>query len=394
MDRTDHKSIFQAVEGIWPPKWIEEEASRLGFVKRRRKLNLLLFVRCLVLGMGSAGGRSLCGLRRTYIKAGGGYLARSSFHQRFTEELVSLLSALVDRALRQREAHRKLGGAFSALRELFAIDSSIVQLAPKLADDWPGAWAHHSPAAMKITTVTNVVGRNIKRLRLPPGSRHDVHLLEAGPWLKDRLLIMDLGFLSTPLFKKVADEQGYFRCRLRKRSTPKLLKVFSPQGADLVGLPLRDAQNKTSHVIIDALALMTWQERPKKSKCCSTPFRVIAIRSNDGSGWFRYVTNAPPEMLSADACSAIYAARWEVELMFKEMKSEYRLDEFSSKSAEVHLALIHASLLSFILSKRLRRVVMRLERKRVLPHDRWARVLRDSADRPLEVPVSVKIVAA
>ena len=93
-------------------------------------------------------------------------------------------------------------------------------------------------------------------------------------------------------------------------------------------------------------------------------------------------------MLRAEACSAIDAARWEIELMFKEMKSEDRLNEFSSKSPEVNLTLIYASLLSFVLSKRLRRVVAQLERKRVLPHDRWARVLRNSASELLAVVCS------
>ena len=93
-------------------------------------------------------------------------------------------------------------------------------------------------------------------------------------------------------------------------------------------------------------------------------------------------------MLRAEAGSAIDAARWEIELMFKEMKSEYRLNEFSSKSPEVNLTLIYASLPSFVLSKRLQRVVVQLERKRVLPHDRWARVLRNSASELLALVCS------
>ena len=99
---------------------------------------------------------------------------------------------------------------------------------------------------MKITAVTNVVGRNIKPLSLSPGNRHDVHLLEAGPWLKDRLLVMDLGFFSAKLFMKIAGEGGYFLCRLKKQSTPRLLRSFRRECDSLVSLSLRDAQEMTS----------------------------------------------------------------------------------------------------------------------------------------------------
>ena len=99
---------------------------------------------------------------------------------------------------------------------------------------------------MKITAVINVVGRNIKRLSLSPGSRHDVHLLEAGPWLKDRLLVMDLGFFSAKLFMKIAGEGGYFLCRLKKQSTPRLLSSFRRESDEIVNLSLRDAQEMTS----------------------------------------------------------------------------------------------------------------------------------------------------
>ncbi len=71
MARKQSTDIFDAVEKILPSRWIAEEAERVGCIKRQRKLNLLVFVRCLVLGMGTAGGRSLCALRRLYMKTSG-----------------------------------------------------------------------------------------------------------------------------------------------------------------------------------------------------------------------------------------------------------------------------------------------------------------------------------
>jgi hypothetical protein len=71
------------------------------------------------------------------------------------------------------------------------------------SEQWPGAFAHHSPAAVKLTAVTNVVGRDLRRLRMVPGSRHDIHLLEVGSWMFDRLIVFDLGFYNAKVFQHI-----------------------------------------------------------------------------------------------------------------------------------------------------------------------------------------------
>jgi hypothetical protein len=114
---------------------------------------------------------------------------------------------------------RHLGGALDAFKEVLAIDSTVVRVSPKLKQDLPGAWAHHSPAAVKITAVTNVVGRDLRCI-FSPGSRHDVHLLESESWLRDRLILFDLGFFKAELFKEIDAASGYFLCRLKKQSNP------------------------------------------------------------------------------------------------------------------------------------------------------------------------------
>lgn len=43
-------------------------------------------------------------------------------------------------------------------------------------------------------------------------------------------------------------------------------------------------------------------------------------------------TNIPSEALSARDVAATYAVRWEVELLFKELKSQYRLDQIARPS--------------------------------------------------------------
>ena len=123
----------RAVERVLPAAKIQQLGEETGTVRRRRKLDLVLFVRTLVPGFGAPGGRSLAGFRRLYQRIADVTIARSSFHQRFTDGLVELMRRLLESALRSTRSTRHLGGAFDAFFEVLSIDSSIVRVAPGLA---------------------------------------------------------------------------------------------------------------------------------------------------------------------------------------------------------------------------------------------------------------------
>jgi putative transposase len=54
-----------------------------------------------------------------------------------------------------------------------------------------------------------------------------------------------------------------------------------------------------------------------------------------------------------DDIAKLYGARWEIELLFKELKSGYALDEIDTKNVQIIKAFIWTSILSLIVSRRL-----------------------------------------
>jgi IS4 transposase len=54
---------------------------------------------------------------------------------------------------------------------------------------------------------------------------------------------------------------------------------------------------------------------------------VVRVRDSDRGSYLFYLTNMASEGLGAKAVSRIHACRWQVELVFKELKSHYRLHE-------------------------------------------------------------------
>lgn len=388
MAQGESSRFLAQVEGVLPRKKIQVWARELGVVRRQRKLDIVTFVYALVLGFGSARTRSLSAFRRLYMRTSGVVLARSSFHGRFSEPLAHLLKRLLELAISSdTKRPTSLRGVASAFVEVLAVDSSIVRVSEDMAEEWPAAWSNHTKAAVKITAVTNVVGRNLKRIRFSPGSRHDIHLLESGSWLKNRLIVFDLGFFKVGIFKEIDAAGGYFLSRLKKQSNPVILKPHTKELKNTIGMKLKDVQALASRGVVDADALMSYIIKPLKHLHCTAPFRVVALFNERENTWHRYVTNAPREMLSAENMTAIYAARWEIELLFKELKSGYRLEDITTANPAANLCLICSALLTLLISRRLQHVLKAASklRHRSLPHDRWWRLFATVASEVMSI---------
>jgi len=90
----------------------------------------------------------------------------------------------------------------------------------------------------------------------------------------------------------------------------------------------------------------------------------------------------------------LYQARWEVELLFRELKTTYGLDEINSGKPEVVEALILIGLLSLVVSRTLRKLFIEIieaqqdeeddaDASSLLPRERWARAFGRHSDRIL-----------
>ena len=94
MARTTGGQISASISSVLPPRRIAQLARELGVVKRQRKVDIVRLVQALVLGFRLDRVRSLSGLRRAYQLMTGQWLARSSFHARFTAPFAELMRRL------------------------------------------------------------------------------------------------------------------------------------------------------------------------------------------------------------------------------------------------------------------------------------------------------------
>lgn len=98
----------------------------------------------------------------------------------------------------------------------------------------------------------------------------------------------------------------------------------------------------------------------------------------------------PPEMMRAEHMTAVYAARWEVELLFRELKKSYRIEQTPSKSRHVAETLTYAALLTLVVSRALQRALCarwKADPWRT-PIDRWAVLVATVAQQLLALITS------
>jgi len=82
-------------------------------------------------------------------------------------------------------------------------------------------------------------------------------------------------------------------------------------------------------------------------------FRLVGILNRDTGEYHLYMTNIPAGRLDAEDIAQVYRARWEIELIFKELKSHYQLDRLPSTQAHIVEALIYTAILTLIVSRKM-----------------------------------------
>ena len=109
-------------------------------------------------------------------------------------------------------------------------------------------------------------------------------------------------------------------------------------------------------------------------------FRAVGIRDEDADDYHLYITNLPREVFLPADIATLYRCRWVVETLFRELKTQYELDEFDTSDPDVVKILLYAALLSLLVSRELLDLVTeQADDEIVFPPERWAATFRSHA---------------
>lgn len=375
MAHTQSSEVRRVLSSVISSAWLERSAGEEGFIQRSRKIDAVAFFWTLVLGFGAGAEKSLASLRRCYGVHTGVTLVPSAFYDRFTPALAQWLQRVLLEVLQKTSGPtRALRGRLSSFIDLMAIDGTVVRLHDLLEDAYPACRTNHTKAAAKLTVVMSVVGKGAHSVQLTSERRHDSKLLHVGAWVKDRLLLFDLGYYGYRLFENIGRHGGYFVTRLKTNANPTVVRVLNgtPSDATLAGMPLQALLVRLRRPVLDAIVRVRYQNQ--RGRWVHAEFRLVALRNQENGQYHLYITNVPAERLSAEDIGKVYAVRWEIEILFRQLKGQFRLEDMPSANKHVVHALLYATLLTLAVSgtfldalrKRLTASAQRM------PRERWA----------------------
>lgn len=386
------ESLKKTLHSCFSDEWISRTARSTGFVRRKGKICPIAFFWTLILGFGTGTCRTVAELRRNFQLSTGEEVVRSSFYDRFTPALCKMLKLAVAHVCANlSEPSRKLKGKLREFQDLIVLDATVITLHELLCGDYQASRTNHSKAAAKLLMVISVLSAGPKAIKVFSERSSEVHKLGIGAWVRGKLLLMDLGYYCFSLFERIDRNGGYFISRAKNNFNPVILannRNWRGRSRPVIGKNLQDVLPFLKRQEIDFMVEVTVTRRSYRGKRSKVKklFRLVGLLNQETGRYHLYVTNIGTS-LSPEEIARTYAARWEVELLFKELKSHYQIDEIPSCKKHIVESLIYVAILTLTVSRAL---LFALRRCSDAPYERtperrWAAIFQTVAARLLQM---------
>ena len=340
-----------------------EWARDTGAIKRLRDIHPADFAHAIAQCAMGDETRSIATARRTFFTLTHYMPEESSFYDRFNQGTVELMKALFNRALAHGPLEQRTALA-EALKhtdiiDVEAIDGSQITLPASANENFPSTSDAHG--GIKLTAALSVLFQTINDVTLTDAKTHDRKALKLPRWMHGLLCLLDRGYADHGLWATIENRKGFFLTPLKSTSMPTICGIRSGVGRNNIGKKLSGDLRYLGEVDVDA--------EFNVRKGAKRAFRVVCVpveRENHAGRietvylWF--VTNLPPEQFSPQQLATLYRFRWEVELMFKALKTVGRLDHLKSANKNVVHTFIYATLLGMVLTHN---ICALMRRKRV-----------------------------
>lgn len=389
-DLSNPMVIEEMLAEMFSPEWLRETASRVGLIKRNRKVDPVSLFWVLILGFGVGVQRTLASLRRAYETASAKSIVPSAFYDRFSPQLVVFLSECLTHGMAQlaKSSSLTLSARLQGFKDLVVADGTLVRLHKNLARQFPGS---RSEAQLKIHSVISVTANGPKSVTFHAGKTAEVKTMRVGPWVKDTIVLFDLGYFKYQLFSRIVRNGGHFVSRLKKTANPTIVSVlrqYRGRSIDIAGKGLREILPQLKRQVLDVLVEVSFKRRSYNGVAspATETYRLVGVLNKDTGEYHLYLTSLSPEQLSAEDVALLYGARWSIELVFKELKRVYQLDVLHSGKSEVVEALVLVAMLTLVISRRILNFLRQVapEKAPRLTNGRWAEMFHLTSNRLME----------
>jgi len=335
-------------------------------VRRQGKLTAYEFIALMTVGQASLKHPSLSAM----VQALDAKLSREGLHQRFTAQAVQFMQACLNDALRQKFTPPK-SLDLELLRpfpRVLIFDSSSWDVDPKLQSVWPGSGGGASDANCKLQVGYEYKRGEVGFFHVSPGIQPDQAYSPTLPDLvaPGDLVLIDQGHFKVRTFRQFHDKGTFFLSRFLLRTTlcqadtheaialGALLRRFDGNTLELKVImgTVKDEQTPCRLICLRVSEQVANARRRKLLKEAKKKGRTPSQAHLELCDWTVLVTNAPSELLPTAMAYPLYRVRWQIELLFKQLKSVLRIHHSQTGRENRLLCELYGKLLMAVLIHR------------------------------------------
>lgn len=335
-------------------------ARKWGAVERARKIDVPALVEATVLAMSGLPGTQTTAFAN-YLHLTGDGVAPSAFYDRFSEPFAALMGEVSERAIaavravapEEREA-KELATLLEHFRDVQVADSTC-QVLKRFAAHWAPSTSPDRPASFKLHAILSLKDSLPVEQHVSPQRDHDSSQLADAELESGTLFLADLGYMDHARLIQLKRRGVHVLMRLKKKQNPQIRRVRTGKGSK------RGCRGMTLDMALATGALEFDRGRLDVDVAVSGVvdgvtteelFRVVALaHPEDPDGDWYYLTSVPAEVLSIEDVSNTYTLRWDIELLWKHLKTGAGFTAIRAWRQPAVLALIHAKLTAVALAR-------------------------------------------
>lgn len=283
-----------------------------------------------------------------------GKISRIGLHFRFNKAAFEFLKECLSFLLKQiisKNFKIKIE-TLKHIKRILILDSSSWDICEKLQDIFAGSGGSASKANCKLQLYYDFLTGKISFWELVPGKRSDQGYSSfiINQINKNDLIITDLGYFCLKTIYSISKKGAFYLSRLLIGTTVfdpltekpiNLIKLLKQQKDDIIemevlmGASLKDKIHCRLIIlkVNKKIAKKRKEDLKKKAKKNKRKSSQIHLQL---TGWTFIVTNIPKLYLPKEMARTFYTIRWQIELIFKQMKSIIEIHK-SNTSKEYRL---------------------------------------------------------
>jgi hypothetical protein len=340
-------SISSPLKALFSPASVNKLARDSGFISRMRGLQPVKLIAALCNVLGTRNEANLADIQRELCALSPSAPAYKPFHNQFKKEkLTDFMRNLVSLATEQLLVAPFDTSAPDTLpfERIHIHDGSTLKLHNGLKEEFPGRFTKTAPAAVELHLTMDLLSGGVDYMAIDADKESERQWQPYANESCGTLNLLDAGYFDIDYVAQIARSSGHCIIRAKININPTIIEAMDNSGTRvgaLEGKRLNSIKLRQDEIVdLD----VTWQKHPG-------PFRIIASWDKRHKRRGYLITTLPRDQFSAQDILHYYALRWQVELLFKELKSYCSLSTFSTENKHIVQTLIWSSILVMLLKR-------------------------------------------